>query len=150
MAICYPASTVCYRPRPAISSRAMVIYTSIQMTTISLLINAPATDDLEAQAIRFGGKPGAPGGILHWPTCASCEGNMQFLGQLPAKTQQDEDLSLLLFMCQNDPGLCDEWDADAGGNAVIVVARYSIKPVVPPDEGETLRSACYGAVVVNV
>jgi hypothetical protein len=120
------------------------------MPTFSLLINTPAADDPHAHAIRFGGKPYAPEGMLHWPACTSCEGNMQFLGQLPVETRQGEDLSLLLFMCQNDPGLCDEWDADAGGNAVIVVARESMEPVTPPETGETVRSVCHGAAVVDV
>ena len=57
------------------------------MTVISLLINDSAYEDHVDKLIRFGGRPAAPSGILEWPTCASCQGNMQFLGQLPAGAQ---------------------------------------------------------------
>ena len=120
------------------------------MTTISLLINTAADDDQEANGICFGGKPSAPEGALEWPTCASCDGHMQFLGQIPVETQQGKTSLLLLFMCQNDPGLCDEWDADAGGNAVIVVPAKSIGSVAPPEEGETIRPVRYSAAVVEI
>lgn len=120
------------------------------MTLISLLINDSANEDQVDKLIRFGGKPNAPGGILHWPTCASCQGNMQFLGQLSADTQDCGESLLLLFMCQNNPGLCDEWDADAGGNVVIMVARESLELVEPPTQGETVRSVCHVASIVNV
>lgn len=120
------------------------------MTTISLLINTAADDDQDANGICFGGKPGAPEGALEWPTCASCDGHMQFLGQISVETQQGKTSLLLLFMCQNDPGLCDEWDADAGGNAVIVVPAKSIELVAPPEEGETIRPVRYGAAVVEI
>jgi uncharacterized protein YecT (DUF1311 family) len=47
---------------------------------------------------------------------------MQFLGQLRLKNQFDGEPLLLLFMCQNNPSLCDEWDANADGNKVVSVA----------------------------
>jgi hypothetical protein len=119
------------------------------MTTISLLIDISADDDQKADAIRFGGKPSAPEGTLEWPTCASCDAHMQFLGQIPVETQQGESL-LLLFMCQNDPGLCDEWDANAGGNAVIVVPARSLELVAAPAARETIRPVRHGAAVVKV
>lgn len=120
------------------------------MTVISLLINDSAYEDHVDKLIRFGGRPAAPSGILEWPTCASCQGNMQFLGQLPAGAQDGAEPLLLLFMCQNDPGSCNEWDADGGGNVVIAVDRESIGLIDPPNDGETLRPVCYGASIVNV
>lgn len=120
------------------------------MTTVSLLISTPAAAEQKANGIWFGGKPNAPEGPFEWPTCASCDGHMQFLGQIPVETQQGDASLLLLFMCQNDPGLCHEWDADAGGNAVIVVPAQSLELVDPPEEGETIRPVRYGAAVVKV
>jgi len=31
------------------------------------------------------------------------------------------DQMILLFMCPHNPGCCDEWDSDLGGNKAIVV-----------------------------
>ena len=45
---------------------------------------------------------------------------MQFLAQLPLRECEavlHGDQYLLLFQCQSDPGMCDEWDAESGGNA---------------------------------
>jgi hypothetical protein len=120
------------------------------MTLISLLINDSANEDQTENLIRFGGKPSAPGGILQWPTCTSCQGNMQFLGQLAPHAQDGEESLLLLFMCQNNPGLCDEWDGDSGGNLVIVVARKCLGLVEPPTTGETIRSVSHSASITNV
>jgi hypothetical protein len=67
---------------------------------------------------------------------------MQFLGQLriPEKSEL-----VLLFMCQNDPGLCDEWEPDAGGNCAIVVSTKNVGVVTPPQGGVTVRETKYGA-----
>lgn len=91
-----------------------------------------------------GGRPIAPIGVA-WPECRSCQGPMQFLAQIPL-AECDEVLpgrssqSLLIFQCQNDPGMCDEWDPESGGNAAILVeaGRGSVLPV---PEGETLLPA---------
>lgn len=74
---------------------------------------------------------------------------MQFLGQLrsvPPGSERDD--LLLLFMCQNDPGLCEEWDADAGGNAAVAVSADDLRHAQPPSEGVVLRDTCYGAAVL--
>ena len=76
---------------------------------------------------------------------------MQFLGQLhSAQPGSDQGDLLLLFMCQNDPGLCEEWDANAGGNAVVAVATDDLQLAEPPPEGVVLRDTCYGATVLPV
>jgi hypothetical protein len=66
---------------------------------------------------------------------------MQFLSQFPLANVPEaighSDQTLLLFQCQNDPGLCDEWDANAGGNAALLVASTSMSPMPVPG-GEAL------------
>lgn len=83
----------------------------------------------------IGGVPVAPKGTA-WPTCRSCGKAMQFLAQLPLAAHPDPLLStrdqiLLLFQCQNDPGMCDEWDAVSGGNAAVLTSAGSVAMAVP-------------------
>jgi len=40
-------------------------------------------------------------------------------------------------MCQNDPGLCVEWDLIAGGNRGAVVPRAGLTAAPVPAEGQT-------------
>ncbi len=88
----------------------------------------------------IGGAPRAPSGTV-WPTCRSCSGAMQFLSQLPLKSAgvpiELQDKVLLLFQCQNDPGMCDEWDANSGGNAALLVS-YSASISLRPPSGPTV------------
>jgi len=53
-------------------------------------------------------------------------------------------------MCQNGPGLCDEWDAYAGGNQVISVGCESLKLVDSPGVGEVIRPLRHGATIAHV
>jgi hypothetical protein len=41
-------------------------------------------------------------------------------------------------MCQNDPGMCDEWDPNLGGNVVKIVTTDSLESVPVPTQGNTL------------
>jgi uncharacterized protein YwqG len=83
----------------------------------------------------IGGTPRAPSGTK-WPTCRTCGGPMQFLSQLPLKSAglpvEMQDKVLLLFQCQNDPGMCDEWDANSGGNAALLVSPSASQSLRPP------------------
>jgi hypothetical protein len=47
---------------------------------------------------------------------------MQFLAQvmLGDLGQEGRQGVLSVFICQNDPGLCEEWDPAAGGNQALV------------------------------
>ena len=53
-------------------------------------------------------------------------------------------------MCQNDPGCCDEWNPDLGGNKVLVTNASALEKVAAPDSGVTLREAANGCKVVTV
>jgi hypothetical protein len=85
----------------------------------------------EAPTIRTGGVPLVPANFT-WPTCATCSGPMQFLAQVLT----DEHI-VSVFMCQNDPGLCDEWDPLAGGNRAFAFPREGLTAAQVPAEGET-------------
>ncbi|MFF4810949.1 DUF1963 domain-containing protein [Micromonospora chersina] len=68
----------------------------------------------DASGARTSGVPLAP---LHfeWPRCRECEGPMQFLAQICLADADPGSAGLLsIFMCQNEPGLCEEWEAAAG------------------------------------
>jgi hypothetical protein len=67
---------------------------------------------------------------------------MQFLGQLRIPETQR---LVLLFMCQNEPGMCDEWEADAGGNCAIVMPTVTLAEAQPPEGDATVRKTRYGA-----
>lgn len=117
---------------------------------ISLLINSQISASDVSCETRFGGRPSVPESSFAWPTCTACQGNMQFLGQLRVQNLDSNDSLLLLFMCQNDPGSCDEWDPNAGGNRVIHVPCQSLKLAEPPEGGDVVRATLYGASTVHV
>jgi len=73
---------------------------------------------------------------------------MQFLGRIFSGVTEQK--IVLLFMCQNEPGLCEEWDADAGGNTALVMQASSLRSVSPSQDGDTLRPCRYGADIVDV
>lgn len=61
---------------------------------------------------------------------------MQYLGYVSHPI--DPAKRVLFFQCQNEPGMCEEWDPESGGNKAVVVeaegARTSVKP---PRKGVT-------------
>ena len=98
-------------------------------------------DDPEASSdATVGGKPLAGAGT-RWPCCSSCNSPMQFLAQLPLASLDEakghRDQVLLLFQCQSDPGMCDEWDPNAGGNTALLVEEAD-RVQMPVPKGETL------------
>ena len=42
---------------------------------------------------------------FNWPVCSCYMLPMQFLGKIASKSYLYQ-----IFMCQNDPGCCEEWD----------------------------------------
>jgi len=114
---------------------------------IRLLLNAEAPMTTEA-VTRFGGLPLIPqNSAFQWPVCSTCSGAMQFLGQIALEDANTTRL-VLVFMCQNDPGLCDEWDANLGGNRALLVAIDGAGRLADaPELGVTLRDTVYGARV---
>lgn len=97
------------------------------------------------QETNFGGAPvKGVGETFEWPTCQSCEGNMQYLGKVKA------DLGLeQIFMCQNDPGLCEEYAADYGGNRVVITRATELEAVAIPEEGIVVRGIEHGCEVAE-
>ncbi|MFI5909648.1 hypothetical protein [Dactylosporangium sp. NPDC051541] len=111
---------------------------------VNLLIYAGAADEHGPQ-LRTGGVPLAPAGF-EWPQCRECGGAMQFQGQAPL----DGGGLLSMFMCQNDPGLCDEWDATAGGNRAYLFGPDDLRPAMVPAEGATRLPEAQGATLEEV
>ncbi|MEW2130422.1 hypothetical protein [Streptomyces sp. NPDC005435] len=70
-----------------------------------------------------------------WPNCRECGGPLQFLAHLPLDTG-----AVAVFFCQNDPGMCDDWDAAAGANRAFVF-QGPLSAAAVPAEGETLLGA---------
>ena len=117
---------------------------------ITLLINDPVAEERATDQTVFGGRPSAPQGRLMWPACKACGGAMQFLGQLRSDAPAGPEL-LLLFMCRNKPGMCSEWHADAGGNAVVVTGTEHLQLVDPPPQAKkSLRQIRYSAKLLPI
>ena len=92
----------------------------------------------------IGGAPLAEA-TTRWPMCRTCGGPMQFLAQLPLDECGISELAsrgqhLLMFQCGNDPGMCDEWDANGGGNAALLVSDKTLQKLEAPP-GPTLLDA---------
>ncbi|WP_406079227.1 hypothetical protein [Micromonospora sp. NBC_00858] len=64
---------------------------------------------------------------------------MQFLAQIRLADAEVGSAGLLsVFMCQNEPGFCDEWDAAAGGNKAFIFGSDATPVASLPDEGVTM------------
>ena len=111
-----------------------------------LLIHQADCSEQASDQTVFGGQPSAPANSVTWPLCRECGGAMQFQGQIRSR---DDEL-LLLFMCQNEPGLCEEWDANDGGNHAVAVSPHDLQLLQPPEQGETLRDTRYGTVLQTI
>jgi hypothetical protein len=58
---------------------------------------------------------------------------------------------LLIFMCGNDPGMCEEWDAAAGGTQVLVFAAgWRLAPAAVPADPHTVLGEVSPARYVTV
>ncbi|WP_448316775.1 hypothetical protein [Streptomyces sp. CO7] len=106
-----------------------------------------------ALVTRTGGLPLAPAGTA-WPTCAECEGPMQFLAQFLLDGQARPvrgdggraEMVMAVFMCQTDPGMCDAWSPTGGANASFLFPVEGLTPMTVPevDDPETvLLGACH-------
>lgn len=112
---------------------------------IKLLIN-DISQKPSFNETSFGGLPvKEAGNDTEWPRCKSCKSEMQYQGKI--KT----DLGLeLIFMCQNDPGVCDEWDANSGGNKVIIVKDKKLESFSPKNKRIALRQTEYRGDILEV
>ena len=91
---------------------------------VDLLIVEPGEAKLDSVA-AFGGRPFATqASKFKWPTCKACAGNLEYLGRIAVSHGAITEPHLIqLFMCGNDPRMCDEGDADGGGNRALATSR---------------------------
>ncbi|KJY36107.1 DUF1963 domain-containing protein [Streptomyces sp. NRRL S-495] len=100
----------------------------------------------DATVTRTGGVPLAPPGTA-WPSCADCGGPLQFLAQIVldgsgaavAGSPGPQDRVLVLFACQNRPGVCQDWEARSGANLALILPARGLAPIplpVPADLDE--------------
>lgn len=83
------------------------------------------SDDQSGEASRLAGDLKLPDNF-NIPICESCDGHMTAVVLLA-----DPNISrtpLLVFQCQNEPGLCEEWEADSGGNKVVAIENVELEP----------------------
>ncbi|MGY0465421.1 hypothetical protein ACW14Y_34970 [Kitasatospora sp. cg17-2] len=88
---------------------------------------------------RVGGVPLAPPGTA-WPSCADCGGPLQFLAQIVLDGSGaavtggpgQQDRLLVLFACQNRPGVCQDWEARSGANLALVLPAQGLVPIPLP------------------
>ncbi|MFD0520886.1 DUF1963 domain-containing protein [Paractinoplanes durhamensis] len=107
-----------------------------------MIYDGPVAPD--APGTRTGGLPLVPP-AFEWPRCRECDGAMQFLAQVSlADIDPGDDGLLSIFMCANDPGLCDEWDAAGGGNRAFVFGADAVGVAEPPGEEFTLLAETSG------
>lgn len=116
------------------------------MPRIDLLLMDHDDSEVPHAAMRFGDTPVVSSGFA-WPRCRACGGNMQFLGQI---AREGSPRRHLVFMCQNRPGLCSEWDPDKGANAVVCQGVADLRPADVPAEGAVLRATRHAARILPV
>ena len=116
-----------------------------------LLINVPNPQDTSAGTL-FGGLPTMPRGTpFTWPVCKECSGYLQYLGRIAIPADEKRpDRFALMFLCNNNPGLCEEWDPDAGGNYVLIVPARNSEPLKTAPADSAFRKPLYGASIVSV
>ncbi|HEY4002172.1 MAG TPA: hypothetical protein VGO93_25090 [Candidatus Xenobia bacterium] len=113
----------------------------------SLLIFQPVNQPGAASAdLRFGGLPVCSRRTpFEWPMCKECKKPLQFTAQIPVDKQL-----LLVFLCQNDPGMCESWDANSGANRCVFVGAHDVVAVQPPPQGETHMAQAFAGTVETV
>ncbi|MFF1608674.1 hypothetical protein ACFVYA_12900 [Amycolatopsis sp. NPDC058278] len=71
---------------------------------------------------------------------------MKFVAQVVL----DASTILSIFLCQNDPGLCDERDPVSGGSRALLFRRGDLVPALVPDGDETQLAEVCGIEVKPV
>ncbi|GAB3757188.1 hypothetical protein GCM10028817_28750 [Spirosoma pomorum] len=70
--------------------------------------------------------------------------------QYQGKIKTDAGLELI-FMCNNDPGMCDEWDANGGGNKVMLVEGLQLEPFYPTEGELSIRDTSeYSTDIIEI
>ncbi len=112
---------------------------------IKLIVNDTHKEE-RSNEISFGGLPVKEvNSTLEWPRCKTCQSEMQYQGKVKTEIGLE-----LIFMCQNDPGMCEEWHADEGGNKVLVLAAEELEIFNPTHPEIALRKTAYSGKVIEM
>lgn len=111
---------------------------------VKLLINDNSKKSL-LEETSFGGFPvKGIDQIIEWPKCKTCKADMQYQGKIRT------DLGIeLIFMCNNAPGMCAQWDPESGGNKVIIIDDKNLEFFKPSDSKLSLIEIEYGVSIVE-
>jgi len=110
---------------------------------ITLLIKS---DEFDLRETSFGGLPVKSGDQnFDWPVCKSCQLPMQYLGRIATDIGLEQ-----IFMCQNNPGCCNEWDSESGANTVLITDSSCLNCASAPTNGEVVRNCEHGAKIVEI
>lgn len=98
---------------------------------------------------KLGGYPwGLP--KSKWPICAACKKPQTLLAQFGHSPGRLDLLgsgrSLLVFHCNNDPGMCDDWAHDSGGNAAFVLEAADLESRLSSSPGPSVPAYPEAAV----
>ncbi|CAM5227993.1 hypothetical protein SMICM304S_11176 [Streptomyces microflavus] len=99
-----------------------------------------------APGLRTGGIPLVPVGFLG--PVRHLRGRDAVPGELPV-----DEGTVAVFICANDPGLCEEWDPFDGGNRAYLfpsAVSGGLVPATVPAEGETRLGAVSAVKTVTV
>lgn len=73
------------------------------------------------------------------------------LGQPVGEADTRATHVMAIFMCQNDPGMCDEWSPADGGNRALLYPFHALQPMSAPephDDAYVLRLEAVNAVTL--
>jgi hypothetical protein len=86
---------------------------------------------------KYGGLPwGIP--EKEWPNCVECGATMSHVAALKHDSERlnlgKDGRIVLIFMCEENPGMCETWDANSGANAVVFLEESQLRPKItlPP------------------
>ncbi len=80
-----------------------------------------------------------------WPECRTCDEAMTHLFTLDLDEigAGPKNHLLVVFMCCQNPGMCDEWAADAGANRAILQKKNVAQPVPDSKCAHLYNRDCY-------
>jgi hypothetical protein len=99
--------------------------------------SVPKETEQTAFVEKYGGLPwGIP--QKEWPHCVECGATMSHVATLKHDSERlnlgKDGRVVLIFMCEENPGMCETWDTNSGANTVIFLDESQLYPKItlPP------------------